>query len=79
MIQTPTVGPLGLGNTARADILGGDVWGALKSQQHRYENDSNSYRELIINWIPVYVHFTCAYVYVRISYVLLDMCGAYVR
>ena len=39
----------------------------------------NHYRELIINWIPVYVHFTCAYVYVRISYVLLDMCDAYVR
>ena len=37
------------------------------------------YRELGINWIPVYVHFTCAYVYVRISHVLLDMCDAYVR
>ena len=37
------------------------------------------YRELIINWIPVYVRFICANVYVRFCYVLLDMCEPYVR
>ena len=47
--------------------------------QRRQHPHQKPYRELGINWIPVYVHFTCAYVYVRISYVLLDMCEAYVR
>ena len=44
MIPTPTVGPLwGSENTARADILEGDVWGALKSQKSKRRHDSKPY------------------------------------
>ena len=38
-----------------------------------------TYRELIINRIPVYVRFICTHVYARFCYVLLDMCEPYVR
>ena len=34
------VASLGLDNTVRADILEGDVWGALKSQKYKRRNDS---------------------------------------
>jgi len=38
MIQTPTAGPLwGSEIPARAEILEGDVWETLKSQQPRRE------------------------------------------
>ena len=44
MIQYPPVGPLWASEIpARAEILEGDVWGALKSKPPKQINDSNGY------------------------------------